>query len=141
MSLKSQLYKSIRGMPDCIAGGYIDLENKELLDMLSRGPESKEMLPRLVGITEDLFQGPNVVMIENVFKKSRGITDSGRHFFQEMVVMNDDLIHVFIRGKKYNNDIITFIFEGTVNTGMLLSKSRKEIPFLEAEVSALREQG
>jgi hypothetical protein len=140
MSLKSQLYKSIRGMPLCIAGGYIDLDNKILLDMLTRGPESKDMLPRLVGITEDLFQGPNVTMIEQIFNKSRGSQDPDRHLFQEMVVMNEDLIHVFIRGKSFNNHIVTFIFEGEMNMGLSLSKSRKEIPYLENEVALLRKQ-
>jgi hypothetical protein len=140
MSLKSQLYKSIRGMPLCIGGGYIDLDNEILLDMLTRGPESKEMLPRLVGITEDLFQGPNVKMIEDIFNKSRGVQDQGRHLFQEMVVMNEDLIHVFIRGKTFNNHVVTFIFEGEMNMGLSLSKSRKEIPLLENEVALLREK-
>jgi hypothetical protein len=140
MSLKSQLYKSIRGMPLCIAGGYIDLDNKILLDMLTRGPESKDMLPRLVGITEDLFQGPNVTMIEQIFNESRGSQDPDRHLFQEMVVMNEDLIHVFIRGKSFNNHIVTFIFEGEMNMGLSLSKSRKEIPYLENEVALLRKQ-
>ncbi len=127
-------------MPLCIAGGYIDLDNKILLDMLTRGPESKEMLPRLVGITEDLFQGSNVKMIEQIFNKSRGVQDRGRHLFQEMVVMNEDLIHVFIRGKTFNNHIVTFIFEGKMNMGLSLSKSRKEIPLLEDEVALLRMQ-
>lgn len=104
--------------------------------MLSRGPESKDMLPRLVGIAEDLFQGPNVVMIEELFSEARGIQDSSRHLFQEIVVTNEDLMHVFIRGKENDNHIITFIFEGHANLGLSLSKSRAEIPSLERSATS-----
>jgi hypothetical protein len=35
---------------------------------------------------------------------------------------------------------VTFIFEGQMNMGLSLSKSRKEIPLLENEVALLREK-
>ncbi|MFC3217138.1 hypothetical protein [Comamonas sp. JC664] len=38
-------------------------------------------------------------MIERMFKKSRGLQDDGHHYFQEIIVNSDNLIHIFMRGK------------------------------------------
>lgn len=136
MSIQGQLYKSIKSMPGCIAGGYIDLDTGKLVSMLTMESQSKEVLERLVGITEDLFQGPNVVLIENIFKEARGITDTGSHLFQEMVVMNEDLMHIFVRGHGNKNHVITFVSKGSANMMSFLVNARAEVYKLEAALRA-----
>ncbi len=139
MSLKSQLYKSIRSMPSCIAGGYIDLEKEKLVAMLAVENYPKDKLERLVGITEDLFQGQNVVMIENIFKQTRGQTAVHRHLFQEIIVTADDMMHIYLRGSANNNHIISFINAKTDNLVFFLTKARAEVCKLEAALRADKE--
>jgi len=138
MSLSAQLYKSIRSMPNCIAGGYIDLENDEMVSMLSVDTQSEEVLERLVGITRDLFQGPNVLMIEDIFKKRRDINDDSLHYFKEIVVMNEGLAHVFLRGQSYKGHAVTFVSRGETNVVLSLVKARVELKKLEAALRADR---
>jgi hypothetical protein len=136
MSLKSQLYKSIRIMPSCIAGGYIDLEKEELVAMLAVENYPKDKLEHLVGITEDLFQGQNVRMIENIFKQTRGQKAEHRHLFQEIVVTADDMMHIYLRGSANNNHIISFVNAKTDNLVFSLTKARAEVCKLEAALRA-----
>ncbi len=140
MSLKSQLYKSIRSMPSCIAGGYIDLDQGKLVAMLAVEIYPKEKLDRLVGITEDLFQGQNVVMIENIFKKARGRDANSQHFFKEIVVTADDMMHIYLRGNTNSNHIISFINKNQDNLVLSLTKARAEVYKLEAALRAEKER-
>jgi hypothetical protein len=82
--------------------------------------------------TADLFQGTNVVAIERMFKKARGLKDEGHHYFQEIIVFSDNLLHVFIRGKKNHDNVAVFVSRRSVNIGMMLSKTRLVMPTLEA---------
>lgn len=140
MSLKSQLYKSIRSMPSCVAGGYIDLGRDELVAMLAVETYPRKELERLVGITEDLFQGANVVMIEEIFKKARGKEDKQYHLFQEIVVTANDFIYIFFRATTNKNHIISFITSTSDKLVLLLTKARSEVVKLEAAFRAEREQ-
>jgi hypothetical protein len=140
MSLKSQLYKSIRSMPSCVAGGYIDLGRDELVAMLAVETYPRKELERLVGITEDLFQGANVVMIEEIFKKARGKEDKQYHLFQEIVVTANDFIYIFFRANTNKNHIISFITSTSDKLVLLLTKARSEVVKLEAAFRAERER-
>ncbi len=138
MSLKSQLYKSIRSMPNCIAGGYIDLERDELVAMLAVEDYPRNQLERMVGITEDLFQGENVVMIEEIFKKARAKADKQYHLFQEIVVTANDLNYIFLRASTNSNHIISFITTTPDKLVLLLTKAHAEVVKLEAAFRAER---
>lgn len=131
MSLNAQLYKSIRLIPHCLAGGFADIGSGQMLSMLTTGTEPKAVLNLLVGVTKDLFQGENVQLIESLFKDARGVTHDN-HYFQEVVVMNDELTHVFIRSQINKNHFIIFICKNKSNVGLLLTKIYGEIAKLEA---------
>ena len=108
--------------------------------MLTMESHSREVLERLVGITEDLFQGPNVLLIEDVFRKAGRLNESASHVFQEMVVMNDDLMHLFLRGHNDKDHIITFVSKSSANLVSSLVNARAEIYKLEAALRADREK-
>jgi len=82
--------------------------------------------------TADLFNGPNVSMIETLFKRSRGISDDGHHYFQEIIINSDNLIHVFLRGKSSPDYVAVFVCRRTANLGMALTKARMAMPQIEA---------
>lgn len=131
-SLDKQLQKAVSEIPECLAGGYVDISTGMLLAVNTVDSHPSEVMDLLAAATSDLFQGTNVVAIENIFKKARGIDDADLHYFQEMMVMSENLLHIFMRGKNYNDHIVTFVCRKSVNLGMALTKARLALPSLEA---------
>lgn len=134
MALETALGKAIRELPECVAGGYVDITTGMLLAIKTVDSHPREVLDLVAAATADLFQGSNVVAIERMFKKARGIKDENQHYFQEMIIFSDNLLHVFIRGKKNHDHIAVFVARRSANIGMLLAKSRMVLPALESSV-------
>jgi hypothetical protein len=87
----------------------------------------------LAAATADLFQGANVTTIEQIFKKARGIPATDQHhYFQEIIVNSDNLLHIFMRGKTNESLVATFVCRKSANLGMALTKARAAMPELEA---------
>jgi hypothetical protein len=132
LALDTALGKAIREIPECVAGGFVDLTTGMLLAVKTVDSHPREVLDLVSAATADLFQGSNVVAIERMFKKARGLKDDGHHYFQEMIVFSDNLLHVFIRGKKNQENVAVFVSRKSANIGMMLAKSRLMIAALEA---------
>lgn len=118
-------------VPDCVAIGVVDVESGLLLDVKTVDSHPSDVLDLVAAATGDLFQGPNVSAIENHFKKARGVSSDAR-YFQEIIVNSTHLIHVFIRMKKKQSQVVVFVCRNTANIGMVLSKARLALPSLEA---------
>ncbi len=129
--LEQQLQTAITSIPECVAAGYVDLSTGMLLGIKTVDSHPAEVLELLAAATSDMFQGSNVVTIENMFKKARGVED-GKHYFNEMIVNSDNLIHVFIRGKVNDEHVVAFVCRKSANLGMVLTKSRSAVPALES---------
>lgn len=133
-TLDNALQQAITTIPECVAGGYVDLSSGMLLGIKTVDSHPQEVLELLAAATADLFQGSNVVTIENMFKKSRGVPMDNYHYFQEMIVNSDNLIHVFIRGKSNQDHVATFVCRKSANLGMVLTKARGSMPAIEATI-------
>ena len=131
--INNALQSAISAIPECLAAGFIDLSSGMLLGIKSVDSHPAEVMDLLAAATSDLYQGANVRMIESIFKKARGLKDDGHHYFQEIIINSDNLIHVFLRGKK-ENLVATFVCRKTANLGMALTKARATMPSLEAAV-------
>ncbi len=131
--LNNALQNAITSIPECLAAGYIDLSSGMLLGIRSVDSQPAEVVELLAAATADLYQGTNVKMIESIFKKARGLKDDGHHYFQEIIINSDNLIHIFIRGKK-EDQVACFVCRKSANLGMVLTKSRSAMPALEAAV-------
>ncbi len=129
--LREVVTKAISGIPECLAAGYVDVQSGLLLEIKTVNSLPKEVIDLLAAATGDLFQGPNVKAIEKIFRKARGI-DNERHYFQEIIVNSDNLVHVFLRGKKYPDYVAVFVCRNIVNIGMVLTKARLALPAFEA---------
>jgi len=129
--LEQQLQAAVASIPECVAAGYVDLSTGMLLGIKTVDSHPAEVLELLAAATADMFQGPNVVTIENMFKKARGVQDAS-HYFHEMIVNSENLIHVFIRGKTNQEHVVAFVCRKSANLGMVLTKSRAAIPALES---------
>lgn len=121
-----------RTVPECVAVGYVDVTTGMLLGVKTNEQQPAEVLDHVAAATGDLFQGPNVATIEQLFRKARGEAETGEHYFQEIVVFSKNLIHVFLRGKKRPDNISVFVCRITANVGMVLSKTRSAMPMIEA---------
>jgi hypothetical protein len=125
------LQNSIAEIPECVAAGYVDLSTGMLLGIKTVDSHPQEVLELLAAATADLYQGPNVVSIEKMFKKARGLPDDDTHYFQEMVVMSDNLVHLFLRGKGNPEQVAGFVCRKSANLGMALTKARSQVTALE----------
>ena len=132
--LDAALQKAIATVPECVAAGYVDLSSGMLLGVKTVDSHPREVLELLAAATSDMFQGANVVTIEKLFKKARGLKDDGHHYFNEMIVNSDNLIHVFVRGKTNEEHVVAFVCRKTANMGMVLTKVRSALPEVEASV-------
>ena len=65
---------------------------------------------------------------------SRGPPETGHHYFQEIIVNSDNLIHLFLRGKKYPDYVVVLVCRKSANLGMALTKARLGLPDLESAV-------
>jgi hypothetical protein len=133
-TLDDTLQQAITTVPECVAAGYVDLASGMLLGVKTVDSHPQEVLELLAAATADLFQGSNVVTIENMFKKARGVPMDDYHYFQEMIVNSDNLIHIFIRGKSNQDHVVTFVCRKSANLGMVLTKARSSMPAIEATV-------
>lgn len=134
MSLDSVIQTTISSVPECLAAGYVDISSGMLLAVKTVDSHPRDVLDLVAAATADLFEGPNVSSIEKIFKKARGLPESETRYFQEIIVNSENLIHVFMRGKRYPNFVMVFVCRKTANLGMVLTKARVAMPDIEAEV-------
>lgn len=134
MSLDSALSKAQQDVPECVAVGYVDMTTGMLLGVRTLDSHPTEVLDLVAAATADLFQGKSVETIEKLFRKSRGQPEDGRHYFKEIVVFSDNLLHVFERSKKNPGHAVVFVCRASANIGMVLSKSRVTLGAVEAAV-------
>ncbi|MFO0589275.1 MAG: hypothetical protein U0441_17185 [Polyangiaceae bacterium] len=132
MSLERALTAAQTSVPECLAIGYVDMSTGMLLAVKTVDSHPSEVLDLVAAATADLFQGTNVVAIEQMFKKARGKLADERHYFKEILVFSENLIHVFMRGKKNAEHAVVFVCRGTANVGMVLAKSRLSLAGIEA---------
>jgi hypothetical protein len=134
MSLDKTLGAARAEIPECVAAGYVDLTSGFLLGVKTVDSHPSEVLDLVAAATGDLFQGKNVVSIENLFKRSRGLPTDGPHYFNEIIVNSTNLIHVFIRSKRNANHVGVFVCRASANIGMVLVRSRAAMTGLEGSV-------
>jgi hypothetical protein len=131
-SLDGVLQESMNTIPECLAAGYVDLSTGMLLAVKTVDSHPQEVLDLVSAATADLFQGANVSAIEGMFKKTRGVEDDGHHYFQEIVVFSDNLLHMFLRCKNNVDHVAVFVTRKSANVGMVIAKSRVAINALDA---------
>lgn len=131
MSLEASIQSGINSIPECVAGGYVDMSTGMLLGVKTVESHPQEVLDYVSAATADLFQGENVVTIEKMFKKNRGLEDDGHHYFQEIIVFSDNLLHIFQRCKNNTDHAVVWVCNKSANIGMALTKARMTLETVE----------
>lgn len=120
----TETVKSFRNsVPDCLAAGVIDMSTGMLLSVETTDSHPREVLDLLAAATFDIFQGRNVVMIEESFKHRRGINGGG-HYFQEILVNSQNLTHLFLRSTVNADIVAAIVCRSSVNIGMMFAQAR-----------------
>ncbi|MCF6338797.1 MAG: hypothetical protein L3J84_12750, partial [Gammaproteobacteria bacterium] len=60
--------------------------------------------------------------------------NDNHHYFQEIIINSDNLLHVFLRSKSNEEHVATFVCRKSANLGMVLTKSRSSMPSIEAAI-------
>jgi predicted regulator of Ras-like GTPase activity (Roadblock/LC7/MglB family) len=124
MSLENILKKVQITVPECLAAGVVDMETGMLLSIRTVDSHPSEVMDLLAAATGELFQGENVTAIENAFKRIRGVKEDGHHYFQEIVIFSDNLLHLFQRCRKNVNVVLVTVCRKKANLGMVMVKGR-----------------
>lgn len=134
MSLETILKKVQTSVPECLAAGVVDMETGMLLSMRTVDSHPSEVIDMLAAATGELFQGENVSIIENTFKRIRGVKDDGHHYFQEILIFSDNLLHLFQRCKKNGNVVLVTVCRKKANVGMVMVKARGVIEEIDRAI-------
>lgn len=134
MSLDQALATVQKNVPECVAAGLVDMKTGMLLGVKTVDSHPQEVLDLVAAATGDLFQGSNVASIEQMFKRARGVKDDGHHYFQEILILSDNLLHVFQRCKRTEDLVMVTVCRISANLGMVLAKSRAALASVEAAV-------
>ena len=133
MSLDNAISKCVSNVPECVAAGVVDMSTGMLLGVKTVDSHPSEVLDLVAAATSDLFQGDNVTAIEKMFKKTRGAKDDDHHYFREIIVYSDNLLHIFQRGNKKDGIVLVTVCRKNANLGMALVKARSSLSGVEAE--------
>ncbi len=136
MSLDDALVAVRSSVPECVAAGLVDMKTGMLLGVKTLDSHPQEVLDLVAAATGELFQGPNVSSIEQTFKRIRGVKDDGHHFFQEIIILSDNLLHVFQRCKRNEDLVLCVVCRISANLGMVLTKSRGQLDAVEKAAAA-----
>ncbi len=131
MSLNDAINRSVQQIPECVAGGYVDMSTGMLIGVKTVESHPQEVLDMVSAATADLFQGKNVTTIEQMFKKHRGLEQDDHHYFQEIIVFSDNLLHIFQRCKNHPDHAVVWVCDKSANIGMALTKARMELSKVE----------
>lgn len=131
MNLEATISQTQKTIPECVATGVVDMTTGMLLAIKTVDSHPREVLDLVAAATGEMFQGPNVTAIEKLFKKARGVKDDGHHYFQEILVISDNLIHVFQRLKRNEDIVFVAVCKNSANLGMVLSKCRMALGTVE----------
>lgn len=134
MALDHALMKVQQAVPECVAVGYVDMSTGMILAVKTVDSHPQEVIDLVAAATADLFQGPSVTTIEKLFRKSRGQPEDGSHYFQEMLIFSENLLHVFLRCKKRGGHVLVVVCRASASIGMVLSKTRLSLSEVELAV-------
>jgi hypothetical protein len=120
-----------QNVPDYVGCGFVDMSTGMLLAVDTVADHPREILDIVAAATADLFDGKSITQIEELWKEYRGVTDGG-HYFKEILVNSDNLVHLFMRGVTNQDIVAVVICTRKVSIGMLFAQARQVMREFEA---------
>jgi len=129
-NLDEMVLKALKEVPKAVASGVVDMDSGMLLAVKTTESHPQEVLDFVSAATKEMFEGENVTIVENIFKKVRGVTSNER-YFKEIVVFSKNLIHYFGRCPNNERVVMVIVTSMDANIGMVLMKSRSIVKELK----------
>ena len=123
MSADNIIREAMKKVPKAVAAGLVDLSTGMLVSIQTVDSHPQQVIDLLAAATKDLFEGDQVIQIETMFKKIRGV-DTKDHYFQEILVSSTHLWHYFGRLHANPSMVLTIVCRGDVNIGMMIMQAR-----------------
>ncbi len=130
MKLDKSIEATLKNVPKSVAVGVVDLDSGMMLDMKTTASHPQEVFDFLAAATKDMFEGENVMTIESLFKKTRGV-ESDEHYFKEIVVYSSNLLHYFGRLPQKESVVYCVVCSADANVGLVLVKAREIVKGME----------
>lgn len=129
MYLDNALADILNNVPDCIATGWVDIRSGMLLEVhtADTADDGREIV---TDATSNVLRGPLVMTIEAMFQRALGEATGG-HYFREIVVMSNDLIHMFARCKRNTDQVLVVVTRISANLGALITRTRAALSALD----------
>ncbi|MGB3465362.1 MAG: hypothetical protein WBA74_08830, partial [Cyclobacteriaceae bacterium] len=124
MNLDKAIENAIKSVPKAVAAGVVDMDSGMMLDMKTTSSHPQEVFDFLAAATKDMFEGENVITIENIFKKARGVKSDDR-YIQEVIFFSTNLIHYFSRLPNNASMVFGVVCSNDANVGLVLAKGRE----------------
>jgi hypothetical protein len=134
LSLERVLEQSMMTVPECVAAAYVDMTTGLLLAVSYLGNFSQDHFEYVAAKTGDIFQGPGITALENQVRQWRKQPNDNRHYIQEIIIVSDNQLHVFMRCRRNTDHAIVFITRKSAAVGMVIAKTRNSMEALENAV-------
>ncbi|BBM82907.1 phosphatase domain-containing putative toxin [Candidatus Uabimicrobium amorphum] len=117
--------KFIEQIPDTVATAIIDLQTQKMTHLQTIDNHPQQVIDLLYAATEDMYQGPKIQEIEQLFCQIR--QEQKPHYFKEIIVFSKNLIHYFSRFSNNPHHIAVIVCRTNVNLANLVSKARSYV--------------
>lgn len=135
MNLDTTLKNIQHSVPECVAASAVDIDTGMLLAMRTDDSRPRqEVVDMLASATGELFQGQDVVGVEDMFKRIRGVEDDDVRYIKEIVLFSQSLLHLFQRCRRNPNVILTTVCRKQANLGKVMVKSRTMLEAVDQAV-------
>jgi hypothetical protein len=129
--LAHALEQVANAVPECVAAGFVELRTGLMLGMKTVASHPLPLLDR-VG---DPLRQTHPARLESMFLKPHADGDFDERYFQEVLILSDNLIHVFQRCSKRHDVVLMTVCLSSANMGMVLERSRLQLPAVETAVT------
>lgn len=124
MTVNESLTAALKNVPKAVAAGIVDMDSGMMLGIKTTESHPQEVFDFLAAATKDMYEGENVTTIEDIFKKARGVKTK-EHYFQEIIVTSQNLLHFFTRIPGQQNIVFAVVCSKDANIGLVLVKGRE----------------
>ena len=119
----SQLFSEfMEQVPETVATAINDLQTQQITYVQTIDNHPQQVMDLLYAATEDMYQGPRIREIEQIFCQIRH--EQQPHYFKEIVIFSKNLIHYFSRFTNNPQSVAIIVCRTTVNLASLISKAR-----------------
>lgn len=126
--------EALDSLPRGMAVGYVDMEAGSLLAVRTVNKYPSELFEELANLFGEILQGSHIVRAEDIVDRVRGKQrPAGTHYFNDMILLTDHTLHIFLRGEQNPDHGLVFVCMKDANMGMAFHQARQARDRIEAE--------